>query len=83
MLHAIILGMRSDNLGHTVDISFGTNMYSQNLDLFGINETLNNLNKKTEGWKDLPTIKGTSANELLFDLEIINRKLHFLLDLHE
>ena len=83
MLHAIILGMRSDNLGHTVDISFGTNMYTQNLDLFGINETLNNLNKKTEGWKELPVIKGTSANELLFDLEIINRKLHFLLDLHE
>lgn len=86
MMHALIQGMRTDNIGHTIATKFDTGNYIQNFDLFGVNATLNNIHKGSqndESWKDLPTIEGEKANELLQDLRLISQRLNFFLTLHE
>lgn len=86
MMHALIQGMRTDNVGHTIATKFDTGNYIQNFDLFGVNATLNNIhkgNQNDDSWKDLPTIEGEKAEELLSDLRLISQRLNFLLTLHE
>ena len=87
MMHALIQGMRKDNVGHTIITKFDTGTYAQNFDLFGINETLNNIHKNNKNdddvWEDLPTLEGEKANELLSDLRLISQRLNFFLALHE
>ena len=86
MMHALIQGMRTDNVGHTIATKFDTGNYIQNFDLFGVNTTLNNIHKESkndDSWEDLPTIEGEKAEELLSDLRLISQRLNFLLTLHE
>ena len=88
IMHALLLGMRSDNIGHTIETDYDNPDYIQNLDYFGVNATLNQIHKdspKIEGdsWEDLPTIEGSQAENLLKELDLINKRLHFFLDLHE
>jgi hypothetical protein len=74
-MHALIQGMRTDNVGHTIATKFDTGNYIQNFDLFGVNTTLNNIHKESkndDSWEDLPTIEGEKAEELLFDLRLIS-----------
>ena len=88
LLKAVILGMRQDNVGFTVQENFEDTSKYTSTDLFGINSTLNQMHKEApkmeqDDWVDLPTIDAPSADAIINDLNLINKKLHFFLDLNE
>lgn len=88
LLRAIILGMRQDNVGFTLQENFENTERNIATDLFGINSTLNQMHKNApkmeqDDWIDLPTIDAITADAIINDLNLINKKLHFFLDLNE
>ena len=88
LLKAIILGMRQDNVGFTLQENFENTERNIATDLFGINSTLNQMHKNApkmeqDDWIDLPTIDAITADAIINDLNLINKKLHFFLDLNE
>lgn len=81
LVHSLMLGARSDTGGLVVNENFETNQSIPDLN-FGINAIINEIKQKTGDSDMLYTVDGQTADNIMDDLHLLARNLHFWKNLY-